>query len=51
MWPSTSATNQPDWLSLVPKHIGFEFSRRQGRSETTKLQTVQGKILKTNVVP
>ena len=49
MWPSTSTTNPPDWLSLAPKHTGFEFSLRQGRSAINKIANT-GKILKTHVV-
>ena len=48
MWPPTSTTNVPNWLSLAPKHTGFEFSLRQGRSAIKIGNT--GEILKTNVV-
>ena len=37
MRPSTSTTNPPNWLSLAPKHTGFEFSLRQGRSAINKI--------------
>ena len=49
MWPSTSATNPPNWSSLAPKHTGFEFSLRQGRSANNKIADT-GEIFKTHSV-
>lgn len=48
IWPPTSTKNVPKLLPLAPKHTGFEFNFRQGRS-AIKIENT-GKILKTHVI-
>ena len=50
IWPPTSTTNAPNWLSLAAKHTGFEFSLRHGRSAIKQIANSRGQILKTHVV-
>ena len=49
IWPPTSTTNAPNWLSLAP-NTGFEFSLRHGRSAINQKANSTGEILKTHVV-
>ena len=49
IWPLTSTINEPNLLSLAPKHTGFEFSLRHRRSAINKNGNT-GKILKNHVI-
>ena len=51
IWPLPSTINAPNWLSLAPKHTGFEFSLRHGRSAINQMTNGTGEILKTHGRP